>query len=75
MDKRREWVKGYIHDTEFQAIINKILRNLINTRKVASFTNNIIVGTEEKEEHDKVVKKVVKRLEKDLMESRWKRRR
>jgi len=63
-------VKGYIHDTEFQAIINKILRNLINTRKVASFTNNIIVGTEEKEEHDKVVKKVVKRLEKDLMESR-----
>ena len=57
MDKRREWVKGYIHDTEFQAMINKILRNLINTRKVVSFTNDIIVRTEEKEGHGKVVKK------------------
>jgi len=63
-------VKGYIHNTEFQAMMNEILRDLINTRKVASLTNNIIVGTEEKEGHDKVVKKVVKRLEEDLMESR-----
>ena len=63
-------MKGYIHDAEFQAIINEILRNLINTRKVASFTNDIIVETEEKEGHDKIVKKVVKRLEKDLIESR-----
>ena len=40
----------------FQIIMNKILQNLINTGKVASFINNIIVGTEE-EGYDKVVKK------------------
>ena len=30
-----------------QTTMNKILRDLINTREVASFINNIIVGTEE----------------------------
>ena len=42
---------------------------MINTREVASFINNVIVGTEEKEkeEHDKVVEEVVKMLaENDL---------
>ena len=49
--------------------MNEILWNLINTREVASFINNVIVGTEEKEkeEHDKVVEEVVKMLaENDL---------
>jgi len=35
---------------------------LINTRKVASFIDNIIVETEEKEGHDGIVEEVVKRL-------------
>ena len=36
-------------------------------RKVVSFINNVIVGTEEEKEHDKIVKEVVKRLvENDL---------
>jgi len=48
-----------------QTIINKILRNLINTRKVASFINNIIMVIEEEKEHNKVIEKVVKRLAKD----------
>jgi len=48
--------------TMFQMMINKILRNLINTREVASFIDNVIMGTEEKEGHDKVVEEVVKRL-------------
>ena len=42
-----------------------------------SFINNIIVGTEEGEEHDKVVKVVVKRLAENdvyvkLEKSKWK---
>ena len=51
----------------FQTIMNKILQNLINTGKVASFIDDIIVGIEEKEEYDEVVEEVVKRLaENDL---------
>jgi len=46
----------------FQTIINKILWNLINTREVVSFINNMIVGIEKTEEHDEVVDEVVKRL-------------
>ena len=51
----------------FQMIINKILQDLINTREVVSFINNIIVETQEEERHDKVVEEIVKRLvENDL---------
>ena len=39
----------------FQTMINKILKNLINTGEVASFINNIIVETEEKERYKEVV--------------------
>ena len=39
----------------FQTMMNKILKNLINTGEVASFINNIIVGTEEEEKHNEVV--------------------
>jgi len=35
---------------------------LINTGEVASFIDNVIVGTEEEEGHDEVVEEVVKRL-------------
>jgi len=47
----------------FQAMMNKLLRDLINTRKVATFIDNIIVGTEMKEGHDELVAEVIKRLE------------
>ena len=43
-------------------MINKILQDLINTRKVASFINNVIIGTERKEGHNKLVEEVIKRL-------------
>ena len=43
----------------FQAIMNEILRDLINTGKVASFINDMIVGTKEEKEHDEVVEKVI----------------
>ena len=45
----------------FQTIMNKILRDLINTRKVVSFIDDIIVGTKEKG-HNKIVEEVVKRF-------------
>ena len=51
----------------FQTMINEILQSLINTGKVASFINNIIVRMKEEKKHNKIVKKVVKRLtENDL---------
>jgi len=43
-------------------MINKILWDLINTGKIVSFINNIIVGMEEEKEHDEVVEEVVKKL-------------
>ena len=46
----------------FQTIINEILQNLINTSKVASFINNVIIRTETEEGHDELVEEVVKRL-------------
>ena len=51
----------------FQAIMNELLRDLVNTEKVAVFIDNIIVGTEEEERHDKLVKEVIRKLiENDL---------
>jgi len=48
-------------------MINEILQNLINTRKVASFIDNVIISMEMEEEHDEIVEEVVKRLaENDL---------
>ena len=45
--------------------MNKILQNLINTRKVASFIDDVIVKTDIKKEYDVIVKKIVKRLTKN----------
>ena len=42
--------------------MNRILWNLINTRKGVSFIDNVIVGIEQEEGHDEVVEKIVKRL-------------
>ena len=51
----------------FQAMINKLLRNLINIGKVAAFIDDVIVGIEDEKEHDELVAEVVKRLkENDL---------
>ena len=51
----------------FQTMINGILWDLINTGKIASFIDDIIVRMEKEEGHDEVVKEVVKRLaENDL---------
>ena len=47
----------------FQAIMNELLRDLINTGKVAAFIDDVIVGTEMEEEHNELVAEVIKRLE------------
>jgi len=46
----------------FQTIMNEILQSLINTGKVASFIDNVIIGTEMEEGYDELVEEVVKRL-------------
>ena len=46
----------------FQMMINKILWNLINTREVASFIEDVIVEMKKEKKHDKVVKEIVNRL-------------
>jgi len=48
-------------------MMNKILQDIINTREVVSFIDDVIVETNKKEDHDEVVEEVVRRLaENDL---------
>ena len=47
----------------FQAMMNELLRDLINTGKVAAFIDDVIVGTETEEEHDELVAEIIRRLE------------
>ena len=49
----------------FQTIMNKILYDLINTGKVTSFINHVIIGIEGEERHNNLVEEVVKRLAKN----------
>ena len=45
--------------------MNKILQDLINTGKVASFIDDIIIGMETEEGHDKIIEEVVKKVAKN----------
>ena len=47
----------------FQAMMNEILRNLINEGKVAAFVDDVLVETETEEGHDEIVKEILRRLE------------
>jgi len=47
----------------FQAMMNEILRDMINEGKVAAFVDNVLVGTEMEEGHDEIVEEVLKQLE------------
>ena len=46
----------------FQAMINKILRDLVNKSKVATFVDNMLVETETKKGYNEIVEKVLRRL-------------
>ena len=50
----------------FQTMMNEILQNLINTRKVTSFIDDVIIGTEGEEEHNELVEVVRRLVENDL---------
>ena len=47
----------------FQAMMNELLRDLINTRKVAVFIDDVILGMETEEGHDELVAEIIKRME------------
>ena len=49
----------------FQAIINDILRDLIDTGDIAAFMDNILVGTKDERKYDKIVEEVLRRMEKN----------
>ena len=46
----------------FHTIMNEILWDLINTGKVTSFIDNMIIGTEGEEGYNELVEEVVRRL-------------
>jgi len=47
----------------FQAMMNEILRDMINEGKVAVFVDNMLVRTETEEGYDEIVEEVLRRLE------------
>ena len=61
----------------FQVMMNELLRDLINTGKVAAFIDDIIVGTKMEEGHNEIVAEIIKRLEENdlyvkLEKCKWK---
>ena len=61
----------------FQAMMNELLRDLINTGKVAVFIDDVIVGTETEKGHDELVAEVIRRLKENnlyvkLEKCKWK---
>jgi len=61
----------------FQAMMNELLRDLINTGKVIAFIDDIIIGMETEKRHDKIVAEVIRRLEENdlyvkLEKCKWK---
>jgi len=47
----------------FQAIMNDILRDLINTRDMVVFITNVLVEIEDKKRHNEIVEEVLRRME------------
>jgi len=47
----------------FQAMMNEILRDMINEGKVAAFVDDVLVGMETEEGHNEIVEEVLRRLE------------
>ena len=47
----------------FQTMMNDIFRDLINRGDVATFIDDVLVGTEMEEGHDELVEEILRRLE------------
>jgi len=51
----------------FQAMMNYLLRDMIEVGDMAAFINDVMIGTETEEEHNNIVKEVLRRMvENDL---------
>jgi len=46
----------------FQTMMNNILRNLIDIGDIVAFMDNMLVEIKNEKKHDKVVKKILKRM-------------
>ena len=49
----------------FQAIINDLLRDIIEAGDITVFIDNVMIGMETKEGHNKIVKEVLRRIVKN----------
>ena len=47
----------------FQGMMNEILRDMINKRKVAVFVDNVLIETEKEKGHNELVEEVLRQLE------------
>jgi len=47
----------------FQVMMNNILRDLINTRDVVAFMDNVLVEIEDEKKHGEVVEKILRKIE------------
>jgi len=47
----------------FQAMINNLLRDLINKGNIVSFIDDVLVATEMEKEYDKIAKEVLRHME------------
>ena len=45
------------------AMMNDILRDLIDTGDIVAFMDDMLVGTEDKKKHDEVVEEILRRIE------------
>jgi len=56
----------------FQIIINKILRDLINTKEVTSFMDNILVIIEKEKGYNKIIEEVIRKLTENNLNIKYK---
>jgi len=47
----------------FQVMMNNILRDLIDTRDVVAFMDNVLVEIEDEKKHGEVVEKILRKIE------------
>ena len=47
----------------FQAIMNNILRDLIDTGDIVAFMDDMLVGTEDEKKYNEVVEKILRRMQ------------
>ena len=49
----------------FQAMINDLLRDMIETRDVVAFVDDVIVGTETEKGQNEIIEKILRKMEKN----------